>query len=108
MELENFDLISICVVDSIKKDEPCHDLQLKVILLIGLGMNAIVSTAQGAQVEHWWLDKGYFHYCSTWAPRAADVMVSEQKIKEAFHLILEFRYLIFQCYKAMILAIRLD
>ena len=36
------------------------------------------------------VEKGYIHYCSTWAPQDSDVIISEQKKIEGFHLPLQF------------------
>ena len=39
------------------------------------------------------VEKGYIHYCSTWALRAMDVIISELKEIEGFHLPLQFSML---------------
>ena len=39
------------------------------------------------------VEKGYIHHCSTRAPQAANVISSEQKKMEGFHLLLEFSML---------------
>ena len=39
------------------------------------------------------VEKGYIHYCSTCAPQAANVIISEQRKLEGFHLLLKFSML---------------